>query len=164
MVILFYFSPAHQVRRSEKFLRSSGKRWEAKLPTCPLIINENAPNCAEKKLHSWKKGVVIQSGWRTNSQEIYFGAGCLFKCLSEKVLLPSKWRVLSGRLIVTIKVRTFWLINLLTPNPKTGTFFDSLLPFGPLQRNCDHICNTNLFWRVFENRLTFKRFKQLYLI
>ncbi|MBL7691741.1 MAG: hypothetical protein JNM41_09100 [Flavipsychrobacter sp.] len=36
-------------KAGEKFLRSFGKQWEAKLPTYPLIINKNTQNCAEIK-------------------------------------------------------------------------------------------------------------------
>jgi hypothetical protein len=37
------------LRRSEKFLRSFGKQWEAKLPTYPLIINKNNPKLRRRK-------------------------------------------------------------------------------------------------------------------
>ncbi len=43
------FSSLLTMRRGAQFLGSSEKQWEAKLPTCSLIINENSQKCAEQK-------------------------------------------------------------------------------------------------------------------
>jgi hypothetical protein len=45
--LLLLSKTAQQVRRSAQVLRSFEKQCQAKLPTCALIINENAENCAE---------------------------------------------------------------------------------------------------------------------
>ena len=47
----FYFTyrSEKKVRSSAQFLGSFGKEWEAKLPTYPLIINENTQFCAQTK-------------------------------------------------------------------------------------------------------------------
>jgi hypothetical protein len=87
MVSFFTSRGAHRVRKGAQVLRSFGKQWEAVLPTFLLRINEVDENCAvEKNCAVSKHKTGIRLGGGANAQEIYFGQGCLFNCLSEKVL------------------------------------------------------------------------------
>jgi hypothetical protein len=46
---IYNLSGGKQLRRSAQVLRSFGKQWEAKLPTHPLIINENGQKSEKMK-------------------------------------------------------------------------------------------------------------------